>query len=85
MGVFFLLASDLQLEMVGLDSLENRGFSTMGLPCMQCSKSFPLGHTFEFIVSDEGAYFFCSEECKDKWVSVNVPEIDLENLQQSSI
>ena len=56
----------------------------MGLPCIQCSKSFPPGHTFEFIVYDEGAYFFCSEECKDKWVSVNTPEIDLENLQQAT-
>ena len=57
----------------------------MGLPCIQCSKSFPPGHTFEFIVYDEGAYFFCSEECKDKWVSVNAPEIDLENLQQTTL
>jgi YHS domain-containing protein len=46
----------------------------MGLPCIQCSKSFPAGHTFEFIVYDEGAYFFCSEECRDKWVPVNAPE-----------
>jgi ribosomal protein L24E len=57
----------------------------MGLPCIHCSKSFPPGHTFEFIVYDEGAYFFCSEECKDKWVSVNAPEIGLENLQQTTL
>ena len=57
----------------------------MGLPCMKCNESFPPGHTFEFIVYDEGAYFFCSEECKDKWVSVNAPEIDLENLRQTTL
>jgi hypothetical protein len=70
--------------MVSLGFLENRGFSTMGLPCIQCSKSFPPGHIFEFIVYDEGAYFFCSEKCKDKWVPVNAPKIDLENLQQTT-
>jgi ribosomal protein L24E len=48
---------------------KNRGFATMGLPCIQCSKSFPPGHTFEFIVYNEEAYFFCSEGCKDNWVS----------------
>jgi hypothetical protein len=63
---------------------KNRGFPTMGLPCIQCSKSFPPDHTFEFIVYDEGAYFFCSEGCKDNWVSVNAPEIDPENQQQAA-
>ena len=56
----------------------------MGLPCMQCNKSFPPGHTFEFAVHDEGAYFFCSEECMGKWISVNAPEIDPENQQQAA-
>ena len=56
----------------------------MGLPCMQCNESFPAGHTFEFTVYDEGAYFFCSKECMEKWVSVNASEIDPENLQQAS-
>jgi YHS domain-containing protein len=84
-GAFFLLASGLHRKLVGFESLENRDFSTMGLPCIQCCKSFPPGHTFEFIVYDEGAYFFCSEECKDKWVSVNAQEINLENLQHPSI
>jgi ribosomal protein L24E len=57
----------------------------MGLPCYQCRKAFPPGHTYEFIVYDEGAYFFCSEECKDNWVSINAPEIDPENEQQAAL
>ncbi len=54
----------------------------MGLPCMKCNESFPPGHTFESAVYDEGVYFFCSEECKDEWVSVKAQESELENLQQ---
>ena len=84
-GVPFLLASDLHLKMVGLDSFENRGFSTMGLPCKQCEKSLPVDHIFEFLYCDEGIYFFCSKECSDKWMYVNAQEIDLESLQQPSI
>jgi len=71
--------------MVSLDFLENRGFSTMGLPCMQCKESFSPDDIFEFLYCDEGIYFFCTKECSDKWVSVNAQEIDLENLQQPSI
>jgi hypothetical protein len=39
-GAFFLLASCLHRNMVSSNFSENRGFSTMGLPCMQCKKSF---------------------------------------------
>jgi len=83
-GFSFLLASDLQLEMVDFESLENRGFSTMGLPCKQCEKSLPVDDIFEFLYCDEGIYFFCSKECSDKWMSVNAQEIDPEILQQTS-
>lgn len=41
----------------------------MGLPCMQCKKSFPLNHLFEVLYCAEGIYFFCSKECSDKWTS----------------
>ena len=85
MGVPFLLASDLQLEKVDFESLENRGFSTMGLPCKQCEKSLPVDDIFEFLYCDEGIYFFCSKECSDKWMSVNAQEIGPEILQQTSI
>jgi len=85
MGVPFLLASDLQLEMMDFESLENRGFSTMGLPCKQCEKSLPVDDIFEFLYCDEGIYFFCSKECSDKWMSVNAQEIGPEILQQTSI
>jgi hypothetical protein len=84
-GFSFLLASDLQIEMMDFESLENRGFSTMGLPCKQCEKSMPVDDIFEFLYCDEGIYFFCSKECSDKWMSVNAQEIDPEILQQTSI
>jgi len=71
--------------MVSLDFLVNRGFFTMGLPCMQCKESFSQDDNFEFLYCDEGIYFFCSKECSDKWASVNGQKIDLENLQPSSI
>jgi len=57
----------------------------MGLPCMQCNESFSIRHAFESAVYDEGVYYFCSIECMNKWLSVNAPEIELENLQQPSI
>jgi YHS domain-containing protein len=52
---------------------------------MQCNESFSTRHAFESAVYDEGVYYFCSIECMDKWLSVNAPEIELENLQQPSI
>ena len=81
----FFLASGLHRNMVSSNFSENEGFSTMGLPCMQCNESFSTRHAFESAVYDEGVYYFCSIECKDKWLSVNAPEIELENLQQPSI
>ena len=83
-GVSFFLASGLHLKMVGLDSLKNRGFSTMGLPCMQCNESFSTRHAFESAIYDDGIYYFCSKECMDMWMSVHAQEIELENQQQPS-
>ena len=84
MGAFFLLALGLHKKLVGLDFLENRGFSTMGLPCMQCNESFSPDEIFECLYCDEGIYFFCTKECSDKWMSVNAQELELENQQQAT-
>ena len=53
---------------VTFDFSRIRGFSTMALLCMQCKKSFPVHHLFEVLHCAAGTYFFCSEECSDKWV-----------------
>jgi hypothetical protein len=66
---------------VDFESLENGGFSTMGLPCMQCEKSLSVDDTPEFLYCDEEIYTFCSKECSDKWVSVNAQELGLEDQQ----
>ena len=79
------VGSGFTLKNGGFGLLVESRFSTMGLPCKECSQSFPPGHTFEFIVYNERAYFFCSKGCKDKWMSVDAPEIDLENLQQATL
>jgi hypothetical protein len=57
----------------------------MKLPCMQCKETFLLGNFVEILYCDEGIYLFCSEECRDNWMSVNAQEIDLESLQQPSL
>jgi ribosomal protein L24E len=40
----------------------------MRLLCMCCKESFSPGDFFELLYSDDGIYFFCSEECRNKWV-----------------
>jgi len=57
----------------------------MGLPCMQCKKSFPVEHVFEVLYCYEGIYFFCSEECSDKWPRPVSRQKEYEDQQQSSI
>ena len=83
MGAFFL-ASSLHRNMMSPNFSENGGFSTMGLPCIQCKESFSPRHAFESAVYDEGVYFFCSKRCMDMWISVNAQEIELEDQQQPS-
>ena len=78
MGVSFLLALGLHRKLVDFESLENLGFSTMGLPCMQCNESFSTRHTFESAVYDEGVYYFCGIECMEMWMSANAQEIERE-------
>jgi hypothetical protein len=55
----------------------------MGLPCMQCKKSFPVNHLFEILYCTEGIYFFCSKECSDQWAPV-VQQKESEKQQQPS-
>jgi ribosomal protein L24E len=57
----------------------------MRLPCMCCKESFSPGDFFELHYSDEGIYFFCSEECTNIWASAVIPENEAENLRQPSI
>ena len=57
----------------------------MRLPCMWCKEAFSPGEFFELLYSDEGIYFFCSEECRNIWASPVTPENKPENLQQPSI
>jgi len=77
----FFLASGLHRNMVSSNFSENRGFSTMGLPCMQCNESFSTRHTFESAVYDEGVYYFCGIECMEMWMSANAQEIEREKQQ----
>jgi hypothetical protein len=69
---------------VTFDFSRIRGFSTMGLPCMQCKESFPVNHLFEVLYCAEGIYFFCSKECSEKWVSPFAHKKEPENPQQLS-
>jgi len=52
---------------------------------MQCKETFLLGNFVEILYCDEGIYLFCSEECRENWMSVNAQEINLESLQQPSL
>jgi hypothetical protein len=56
----------------------------MELPCMQCRERFSSGDFLEILHCDEGIYFFCSKECRDKWTSPRVPVRGAESLQQDS-
>ena len=56
----------------------------MGLPCMQCKKTFPLDHLFEVLSCAEGIYFFCSKECSDNWVSPFAYKDESENQEELS-
>ena len=56
----------------------------MELPCMQCREKFSSGDFLEILHCDEGVYFFCSQECRDKWTSPRVPVRGAESLQQDS-
>lgn len=57
----------------------------MRLPCTGCKKSFSPGEFFELLYSDDGIYFFCSEECRNVWASViDHKKKECENLQQPS-
>jgi YHS domain-containing protein len=77
---FSATASTKPLE-ISSNFSENEGFSTMGLPCMQCNESFSTRHTFESAVYDEGVYYFCGIECMEMWMSANAQEIEREKQQ----
>jgi ribosomal protein L24E len=47
---------------------------------MWCKESFSPGEFFELLYSDEGIYFFCSEECRNTWASPVTAENEPENL-----
>lgn len=58
----------------------------MRLPCTWCKESFFQGELFELLYSDDGIYFFCSEECSNMWASIVAhKKKECENLQQPSI
>jgi hypothetical protein len=67
----------------------NGGLPTMRITCMQCHrtlKAFGDDDFLKFLYIDEGVYFFCSLECKGRWVPPAVVTAeDLGNLQQSSL
>lgn len=55
---------------------------------MQCNKTLKAFHDDEFLkflYSDEGVYFFCNKDCKDKWSQSVVTEEDIGKLRQYSI
>ena len=56
----------------------------MGLPCMQCKKSFPVNHLFEVVYCAEGIYFFCSKKCSDQWASPVAQQKESEKQRQPS-
>jgi hypothetical protein len=48
-------------------------------------KAFPVDHILEVLYCYEGIYFFCSEECSDKWPLPVSQQKESEEQQQSSI
>jgi len=71
-------------KVAGQLALDLHLVSSLELPCMQCREKFSSGDFLEILHCDEGIYFFCSKECRDKWTSPRVPVRGAESLQQDS-
>lgn len=54
----------------------------MMLTCVNCKKTFTQGDPAKVTCSDDGIFFFCDKDCKEKFVYAAGLEDDFENWQQ---
>ena len=60
----------------------------MKLICVHCKKTlktFPEDDLSAVLYNDDGVYFFCSRNCKEKWSHLVAPQNELDNIQEASI
>ena len=50
--------------------------------CINCKATFPQDDPAKVICSDDGIFFFCDKDCKDKFLYSNGLEDYFENWQQ---
>ena len=62
-----------------------KGSNIMEPICSLCKKTLTKNDSVTCCYGNEGVYFFCSKECKDKWDCPVVPEKTTCELQRPSI
>ena len=60
----------------------------MKLICVHCKKTLKTFHDDDLsavLYNDDGVYFFCSRDCKEKWSRLVAPQNALDSIHQASI
>ncbi len=60
----------------------------MKLICVHCKKTLKKLHDDDLsavLYNDDGVYFFCSRNCKEKWSHPVTPQNELDSIHQASI
>jgi hypothetical protein len=67
---------------------EHGGSAKMKLICAHCKKTLKTFHDDDLsacLYKDDGVYFFCSRDCKEKWSRPVAPQTKIDSRRQPSI